>query len=283
MTGETVSSEKPQSRAQRRTETYSRSQLDVIRAALAAHKAYTKAADGLPLNWEGIGHEIEDYTGVSIDHESLRQFVEGVSKKKNFFRQRVLRPERISAIVSYLTHPEIDALSLDELKEDKSMYQAPVRLLQFLYGSSRIQEAGLHPSLVGSYHAHEKWEDEEVYFGIEIKPVKEGVAQIEEMHESYDRRGSQFGGKIQRTVRRQSRGWCIAMPEGGLLFFMKNVAQDLCHCWVLAHEAWTSSRTVHLVLLRYDAPVPLEEPPQPAYFREDISERVLNRLFHFQK
>ena len=80
---------------------YSPRQLDMIRASLRAHKAYTTAVDGKPLTWQGLAYDIEDHSGVVMTAEVLRQFVNGVSKKNNPGRQRVPSDENIVAMVNY--------------------------------------------------------------------------------------------------------------------------------------------------------------------------------------
>ncbi len=111
---------------------YSGAQLEVIRAALRAHKHHYRDSDGKELGWKGIALDIEDTAGVQMGPEVLRQFVEGVSKKGDPGRIRVPSDENLAAIVTYLSDPEIGALEPDELELEQADLRIASRLLSFL-------------------------------------------------------------------------------------------------------------------------------------------------------
>src|SRR5690242_1151296 len=111
---------------------YSDWQIVLIRAALRSHKAFYVDGDGKPLTWQDLADDIVDEGLQNLSPEILRQFVQGVSKKKNPGQQRIPAEHNLEAIVRYLMQPDIGALAPHELDEPDFAFHAPVRLLAYL-------------------------------------------------------------------------------------------------------------------------------------------------------
>ena len=126
--------------------------LEKLRAALRAYRAFTRGRSRSSLTWLELAGDIEAYTGVAMGAEVLRQFVEGVSRKDPA-RTRVPSDQNLQAIVAFLTHPDIDALSAKELEEDEFAWQACVRLSQFLRQDFDRESVRPPAGLEGTYRA----------------------------------------------------------------------------------------------------------------------------------
>src|ERR1700676_373481 len=102
-------------------EPYNAPQLELIRAKLRAYYRAEKAGRGAyGFTWKEFAEKIHVYTKVRIDDDSLSQIAKGQISRG---RPRGISRENFAAIVAFLTHPTINALSLEELKEPNTPYR----------------------------------------------------------------------------------------------------------------------------------------------------------------
>ncbi|MBK8174854.1 MAG: hypothetical protein IPK66_06165 [Rhodospirillales bacterium] len=230
--------------------------IEKLRAALRAYRAFTRGRSRSSLTWLELSGDIEAYTNVAMGAEVLRQFVEGVSKKDPA-RTRIPSEQNLEAIVAFLTHPEIDALSRKELKEDDFAWQACVRLSQFLRQEFDAEPVRPPPSLEGTYRAVTATDGATfaTLLRLQLRP-EDGTVLVRESADLYE---DEAHGR--HKAHREAVGWSVLTPEDSLLFFLKDLPYGRNHYWVLAAEAdlWSDTPPGRLILLRHDYPPELGE------------------------
>lgn len=232
-----------------------------IRAALRAYRAFTRGRSRGSLTWLELSGDIEAYTTVAMGAEVLRQFVEGVSKKDPA-RTRSPSEQNLSAIVAFLTHPEIDALSAKELEEEEFAWQACVRLQQFLRQAFDAEPVRPPAALEGTYRAITEMDGVTTATVLRLQVrAEDGVILVRESGDLYD--GDQ---RTRHKAHREAAGFSVLTPEDSLLFFVKELPYGRNHYWVLAAEAelWSDAPPHRLILLRHDYPPDLAEGGGPA-------------------
>jgi hypothetical protein len=127
---------------------YSASQIRLIRQALRAYYRIKIAELGPDFGWIGVAEILFGLIKIRIRTESLRQFAKGqVSRGKR------RGTDNLEAMVSFLTHPEIDAMSLEELKEPEIPYRFAFPLMEFLKHDEYSELTLPPPELEGTYRA----------------------------------------------------------------------------------------------------------------------------------
>src|SRR5438270_889825 len=99
-------------------------------ATKADARAYAKET-GTPyrFGWKDLTTLIFDLTKAEFKGDSLRAIVEGqISRDK----RRSGGEESLDTLVKFLTHPEIKALSLEELDEPRIPHLFAMQLIEFL-------------------------------------------------------------------------------------------------------------------------------------------------------
>ena len=92
---------------------YTGRQIEVLRSLMEGY--YKVQKDGpREATWGGICDEIEDKTGVLMDEEVLRQWVERAKRRSKF---RIPGNKNLKAIASFLMHKEIALIDKEELEE----------------------------------------------------------------------------------------------------------------------------------------------------------------------
>ena len=269
-------------------------QLEKVRTALRAHRAYTPGKSGRGLTWLELVADIEAYTGVAMSDEVARQFVQGTNKKsQNPVRYRRPDPENLAAIVSYLTHSDIGALSEDELVEDAFAYQVPLRLLEYLAQDFDGARVLLPEGLTGRYSAAAAAGDRITATVLALQQDPEtGIIRVSETSEIYDHPGAvalrewrQQDRRNSFRARRSAEGWAVLTPEDSLLFFMKDRPYGRNHYWTLAADAdlWANGPVGRLLLLRHDYPAELREGRDTAAAKEVLAQHFLGSLFAFER
>lgn len=258
---------------------------------MRAHKAYERMPDGQGMSWDAVGIAIDEYVGVEITGEALRQFVEGVSKKQVRIRYRKLSGEHLQAITSYLCDPDIGALDLEELEEQKPDYHAAVRLLRYL--KQELDDDIIKPpvKLSGSYYAYiKRWSQEEVSairLMLDADP-EGGIILVKEVEQIYGFPEASEEERETRALRAtiESSGWAIATPEDNLLFFMKEEPYLRNHYWNLVGECdlWSNAPIDKLFLLRMDYPFKITESPEELLHAgrfEGLSSELEDNVYRF--
>lgn len=201
--------------------------LEKIRAALRAYRAFTRGRSRGSLTWLELSGDIEAYTNVAMGAEVLRQFVEGVSKKVPA-RARIPSSENLQAIVAFLTHPEIDALSSKELEEDDFAWQACVRFQQFLRQDFDAEPLRPPAALEGAYRAATETGGARcaVTLRLQVRP-EDGTILVREsgdLYEGGERPIPETRQEKRHKAHREAAGFAVLTPEDGLLFFLPTVA-----------------------------------------------------------
>lgn len=269
-------------------------QLEKVRTALRAHRAYTPGQSGRGLTWLELVADIEAYTGVAMSDEVARQFVQGTNRKRqNPVRYRRPDPDNLAAILAYLTHSDIDALSSDELDQDGFAYQAPLRLLEYLAQDFDGEQMLLPEGLTGRYSAAAAAADSITATVLVLQQEPDtGIIRASETSEIYDHPGEaslrDWRGLDRRNsfrARKLAEGWAVLTPEDSLLFFMKDRPYGRNHYWTLAADAdlWSEGPVGRLLLLRHDYPAELGEGRDTATAKRALSEHFLANLFAFER
>lgn len=255
--------------------------LEKIRAALRAYRAFTRGRSRGSLTWLELSGDIEAYTNVAMGAEVLRQFVEGVSKKDSS-RTRVPSSENLQAIVAFLTHPEIDALSAKELEEDDFAWQACVRLSQFLRQDFNAEPVRPPAALAGTYRAAAGTGGASCAIALHLQVrAEDGTILVRERGDLYE-----GGERKLHKAHREAVGFSVLTPEDSLLFFLKDLPYGRNHYWVLAAEAdlWSKTPPARLILLRHDYPPELGDTGWPVNdLRTAIAQRLAANIHVFER
>ncbi len=273
-------------------------QLDKLRAALRAHRAYTPGRSGPGLTWLELAGDIEAYTNAAMSPEVLRQFVEGVSKKDYPVRFRVPSPENLDAILAYLTDPHIDALAADELDQERLPWQVPLRLIEYLRQQFDNEALPLPASLEGTYRAALIGNETITLTQLTLRPDADNgfirVAETSDVYTHADNTDVAGWTDRERRTRHRARtaaqGWAVLTPEDNLLFFLKEGAYGRNHYWTLAAEAdlWSDAPVPRLTLLRHDYPAEPEDGQADSNVGGQgvlpgIARHILRSLFSFER
>ena len=109
--------------------TYSPAQRNYIRARLRIYFLAEKSAAVYAFSWRVLAARIFEYTKVQFKGDSLRQLAEG-----QISRGKPRGTKNYEALVTFLSHPLIQALSLEELEEVDAFPERPLafELIQYL-------------------------------------------------------------------------------------------------------------------------------------------------------
>lgn len=237
-------------------------QVQLIRSALAAYRDYTPGQTRSHMTWPELAGIIEADTGVEFGAEALRRFIDG---------SQVPQPERLDAIVNFLTQPEVAALDLDELEGNEISVRAPRALAQYLMQSFDAEPVAPPATLAGSYRTR-LYSDGAAFVvdltldipaGGDLMLATEIAhqfdhADVDRLETTDEREWSTF-----RKGRRVSSGWGVVTPEDNLLLFMKRRYHQN-HYWsrVAEIESLTGETVSRLVLLRQQYPPEVDESAQ---------------------
>jgi hypothetical protein len=269
---------------------YTATQTKLIRERIRAYYRAIKAQADYRFGWKDLAALIFDYTKVRLRGDTLRAIAEGqVSRGK----RRDGGPENLDALVKFLTHPEIKALSLEELKEPAIPYLFAMQLIEFL----RIDDDNdlvLPPSaLVGAYRAVCQSGDgiSEIFLEITLSKDRR-LVHLEESSATYRKiqgdpaelSASQKSRHLWRGYK--SKGWGIFTPEENMIGFMKLLSQYGGNQYysLTANMPKISGKSPveRLVLHAHDDPYFVYEADDIEQWVEDICRTVTqNNLRHF--
>lgn len=241
-------------------EAFSPRQIEKLRSALRIHRAYGSYGTGQRLTWVIIAGQIEADSDIELNAESLRQFVEGVSKRREPARQRTPQPPTLEAIKRYLMSPDIKALSEDEWQDHHDLtFQAPQRLALFLKQAFDREVQAPWKGLAGSYGARALIEDQPVTVRLDLKVSQDGdIVWVDETVDIYaDGQYSVWEG------RKEGRGWALVTPEDNILMFIKELPNNRNHYYLttgIESDLYGGIGVRRFALLRHDYPlnIPME-------------------------
>lgn len=224
---------------------WSEQQTKLVKTALRDYQSRT-AEGRRKLSWAGVQADIKDITGVDMGgKDTLRQFVDGGRSAPVAARR--------AAIVAFLTHPDVDALSLGEFLEPADPFHAPKRLLEYLGpGPDDSLESPLR-CLCGTYESQRERNERLHTIRLTLRAhADDRILSVKEIHEKV---------KIPARAdalqtRKESTGWCAFTPEDNILFFLKEEQYGTNHYYHLVSDVdiWTEKPRPGFVLLRYDYP-----------------------------
>jgi hypothetical protein len=244
-------------------------QLALIRDALRAYKCYGADVGDRAFTWASIAEGILEATNVAVPPERLRQFVEGVSVRGGQRKHPVPAPDRMAAIVRFVTDEDLGLLADDELAEQVPAHHAPLRLLDYLdeREGQRLLPTG---QMNGAYRAARR--DERAFVVREMtlqRPSEKGLIQVIETEDYYDAAAAGAFEAWSAQDRLEGRrscvrhaGWAVLTPEDNLLFFLKNPRNGRNRYYLsLGADAalWSDRPLTFIALLHHDFPLELEE------------------------
>jgi hypothetical protein len=273
---------------------YGARQLDLIRSRLRAYFRAEKERLALyGFSWADLAERIHVYTKVRMDDDSLRQFAEGQVSRG---RIRGTSPQNLKAIVDLLTHPDINALSLDELKEPDIPYRFARQFMEFLTHDEHSDLVLPPPALQGAYRAVGR-SDEEIS-DVQLVVTLSGDGQLVNLTETAEiflnPNGMDLADwspeerKRNFKKRSESRGWGVVTPEDNLLGFMKRVSQygsNHYYATMGGIPDFSDEKPVErLALLEYDYPYfDIGNADKKKWF-EEISQKVISEnILHFER
>ena len=179
--------------------------------------------------WKDLAALIFDYTKVRMNGDTLRAIVEGqISRGK----RRSGGPQNIAALASFLTHPEIKALELEDLDEPEIPYLFAMQLLEFLRLDEDSELVLPPPTLEGAYRAVCRSDDGISDIFLEITLSKDGrLVHLEESSATYkntnaDPADLSYEEKKRHLWRRHKcKGWGVFTPEENIIGFMKRLSR----------------------------------------------------------
>lgn len=229
---------------------YSDWQLNRLRDALSAYKAYQELSSGFHSNlvvdlnttkevgcsWGDVREDIKAETGVEIGKdrkaggERLRQFVAGIRKEDGSYRFPRLSKKWLDAIANFVTSEDNFLLDEEELHEFDPTVQTPIRLLEYLNLNYDYENTFHIADLKGAYERRLVNDDVFVVTKLTFQGATDkGFMQVIEERRSYDAStASRYDNFTYDNKREEQlsftehKGWAVSTPETGLLFFMKN-------------------------------------------------------------
>jgi hypothetical protein len=288
------STKKPRRRNEPRPPSYTAPQRERIRSEILGYYRAEQAAQGASnFTWKDVAEAIFLYTEVRIDADTLNQFgTSQVSRGK----VRGLSPKNLHATFTFLSDPEINALSLEDLKEPEIPYHFALHLVEALKYSDRRRATLPPPELKGTYRAIVRSDGKVSDIRLTVMISIDGnlVHLIEEENvyryagEKDPSEWSSYDRKLNHFSFSESRGWGVLTPEDNLLGFMKRKGVDgyqdnyFYATMGVIPDFSDKADIEHLALLAYDAPYGLEDEweDKQRWFQEK-SQKTASKLRHF--
>jgi hypothetical protein len=272
---------------------YTAPQRERIRAALRAFfYAEGAAQTAYRFTWKDVEEAVLLYTNVKIDADSLNQFAESqVSRDK----VRGSLPKNLQAIVDFLTDPEINALSLEELKEPEIPYHFALQLIEAL--RYRGRPPTLPPSdLKGTYRAVVLSDGKISDIRLTVIISMDGnLVHLAEEADLYRYNGvndpadwSPNERKLNHQGFFECRGWGLLTPEHNLLGFMKlkvidEYRDNYFYATMGVIPDFSDKMDIEqLALLAYDVPYgPEDEAEDKRRWFEEKCQKAVSKIRHF--
>ena len=290
------SPKRPRRRNEPRPPSYTAPQRERIRSALLAYYKAEQAAKGASnFTWKDVAEAIFLYTEVRIDADTLNQFgTSQVSRGK----VRGLSPKNLHATFTFLSDPEINALSLEDLKEPEIPYHFALHLVEAL--KYREHRRSTQPSkwLKGRYRAIARSDGKisDIRLTVIISTDGNLVHLIEE-EDVYRYAGekdlaewSSYERKLNHFTFNEGRGWGVLTPEDNLLGFMKRKDLDgyrdnyFYATMGVIPDFSDEADIEHLALLAYDVPYGVEDEWEDKHqWFQEKSRKTVSKIRHFMR
>jgi hypothetical protein len=269
---------------------YTATQTNLIKQRLRAYFYAIRAEAEYRFGWRDLSALIFDYTQVQFLGDSLRAIARGqISRGK----RRGGGDENLEAIVTFLTHPDINALSLEELKEPDIPYLFAMQLIEFLKLDEDAEPSLPPPTLEGAYRALSRPEDGTSESYLEITLSKDGrLVHLQDSSTIYRNTEvdpaelSDLEKKRHRWRHFEGKGWGIVTPEDNLLGFMRPLSSygtNRYYGTIGNVPGFTNGTPIErLVLLGYDEPYFVNEIEDSQTWNQKICRNVLsNHVLQF--
>ncbi len=272
-------------------------QLERVRDALRAYHRYGRGSDGTHFTWRDVREAIAEYTGfeigasVKLGAERLRQFVDGFKQRSGARKYPVPQPDAMQAIVAFVTHEELDLLTLHELTEHMPGYQAVLRFAEYLAQDSEMRPLVTAFDLCGDLQtAHPDRDCVTVVTLTLQQPLSESgktVLQAVEERVRYDLGeveqallAHNCGQKEKRLSRSAFGGWGVLTPEDTLAIFLKAPDTGRNHCYYAMNDLglWQKSGGKLVYLMRHDYGTQAIGTPDE---KDEVTTQALEQLFSF--
>ena len=258
-------------------------QLERLRKTLKFQKDSAEFLDGKPLTWRGLCEAVLEMTGVDVPHERVRQFVEGVVDARTGQRAYpVPRPDRIEAIITFVTDPEDPWIDRDVLERPDFEIAPPACLLDLLTEPSHLP---FTKKIAGTFRARREdgARSHEIVLQLEGSFLH-SMLQVQEV-ELCESPPPEAGGLPPAPVLIRTEGWGIITAEDQLLVMMRNPKTGTGHRWLQVGYAdyWTEEPVSELVMLRQDYPFDLELGAGAPAPEAQISEQMASHILTFTR
>jgi hypothetical protein len=186
---------------------------------------------------------------------------------------RVPSDKNLEAMVLYLTHPDINLLSLEELEEPEMPFLLARLFSEYLRHDEHSQIIPPPVGLAGIFNSAHQSADKLSRIDVEltIQTAEQNVLRVVEKMETYS-----YPPEIAQTAvssnrdptlqnRRLSEGWAVLTPEDHLIMFMKQKPYAHNHFYTtvaLNPGLWAERPTEQLVLMRHEYPVEYDPIPE---------------------
>ena len=223
-------------------------QLSRIRNALRRYYALKSAIDGKNYNWTDVLEAVDEYTGVAVPYESVRKFVKGVRQPDGSYKPQTPEEPRLEAIFAFVTNPEVDLLSKDELIEREFSMHAALRLLDYLEQDFDGERVRPPQAISGVYYY---WRHNPSHTSVSeltlSSPLENGVVKVNRIERVYPKEeapdkvaAATKGLPSDHKSEARHVGWGIMTPEDNFFVFLKEervgknlyfftIASDLDH------------------------------------------------------
>jgi len=225
-----------------------------IRNGLQTYRDYEKKF-GYSFTWNDVMEAIDEYTGVKVSAERIRQFVEG--KTKGSRNYPTPKEESLAAIVKFLQNEDISILSKDDFGNDMLLHQAFIKLNDYLRVPDDTTYAVSPERFNGQYESTLQetmgWVEKKITFQCD---PSEHIYKVVETHYHYQSadlkmniKTGEFSSPDEKDYATCEKytGWAILTPEDNFLIFLKNT---------------NSHENKYYLTMASDLVLPIEDPPQ---------------------
>ena len=266
--------------------------IDLVRGRLLIYyRSKRETVLSYGYSWRDLAEQIFVYTSVRIPGDSLRQFAR---KQVSRGSPRGISPKRLQTLIRFLSHRQISALSLEELKAPDVPYRFVLELMEFLRHDEHSDLVLPSPALEGAYCALQSSQGEIATIRLDIVISEDRrFVRLTESTEVFTNPGLgddpaewSFDHRSRLLKKRsKSRGWGIMTPESNLLVFMKRVPYGVNHYYVTMGglpEFTDPDPVQHLALLVHDYPYfDIDHENDQQWFEQINRNMVSRHLLHF--
>lgn len=273
--------------------TFSTWQVHLIREALASYRIFTPDHETgkSPLSWNALRERIAVEMNTDFGKDDLRQFVEG--KKKGSGRYRIPEAHKLQLIADFLVAE--GQFDWETLKKQETLdTRLPLHIANFLRSGDTPELFDAPPSLLGTYEAESRTEDEVIAVKLSINEGTGSYFSVQETLFTFDTGVENPFEKLRTSGRNKpeprnvtrSTGWGIVTPEENILFFQKDIESMENHFWKLGIEEffWVPKPVESLFLHRFDWPYSISTMKASAdEVQRQYFEHCAPRFLHFRR